>query len=105
MEVFLSGAGEENRVYSPLNVYMALAMLAEVTGGESRAQVLNLLGSDSLESFRSQASDLWNDHYCDDGATTSILASSLWLDEGFPTIRIPSIPWPRPTTPPPSRVR
>lgn len=83
MEVFLSGAGEENRVYSPLNVYMALAMLAEVTGGESRAQVLNLLGSDSLESLRSQASDLWNDHYCDDGATTSILASSLWLDEGI----------------------
>ena len=80
---FLSGAGEENRVYSPLNVYMALAMLAEVTGGESRAQVLNLLGSDSLESLRSQASDLWNDHYCDDGATTSILASSLWLDEGI----------------------
>ena len=83
MEVFLSGAGEENRVYSPLNVYMALAMLAEVTGGESRAQVLNLLGSDSLEALRSQASDLWNDHYCDDGATTSILASSLWLDEGI----------------------
>ena len=80
---FLSRTGEENRVYSPLNVYMALAMLAEVTGGESRAQVLNLLGSDSLESLRSQASDLWNDHYCDDGATTSILASSLWLAEGI----------------------
>ena len=58
-------------------------MLAEVTGGESRAQVFKPSGSDSLESLRSQASDLWNDHYCDDGATTSILASSLWLDEGI----------------------
>ena len=26
---FLSGTGDENRAYSPLNVYMALAMLAE----------------------------------------------------------------------------
>lgn len=78
---FLSGAGEENRAYSPLNVYMALAMLTEVTDGESRSQVLELLGSNSIENLRSQASDLWNDHYCNDGATTSILASSLWLDE------------------------
>lgn len=78
---FLSGTEGENRVYSPLNVYMALAMLAELTGGNSREQILDLLGSGSIEALREQASALWNANYCDDGATTSVLASSVWLNE------------------------
>lgn len=78
---FLSGAGEENRVYSPLNVYMALAMLAELTGGNSRRQILDLLGSGGIEELRAQASALWNANYRNDGATTSVLASSVWLDQ------------------------
>ncbi len=78
---FLSDT-EQNKVYSPLNVYMALAMLAEITGSDSRQQILDLLSSDSIESLRAQANDIWNTHYMNDGATTSILASSLWLDDG-----------------------
>ncbi len=35
-QTFLADADGENRVYSPLNVYMALSMLAQLTGGESR---------------------------------------------------------------------
>ena len=81
---FLSGAGDRNRVYSPLNVYLALGMLAEVTGGESRAQILDLLGADSMEALREQASAVWNTSYRDDGVTKSVLASSLWLDDDFP---------------------
>ena len=41
IRTLLSGAGAENRVCSPLNVYLALAMLAEVTDGNSRAQILS----------------------------------------------------------------
>lgn len=80
---FLAGAGEgdENLVYSPLNVYMALAMLAEITDGDSRAQILELLGADSIEALRTEAHAVWNANYSDDGAVTSILASSLWLNE------------------------
>ena len=78
---FLSDAGSENKVYSPVNVYMALAMLAEVTGGNSRQQILNLLGSGSIEDVRRQAVSVWNAQYRDDGAVTRVLASSLWLDE------------------------
>ena len=44
----LTGAKGENRVYSPLNIYMALGMLAEVTDGGSRQQILDLLGADSI---------------------------------------------------------
>lgn len=80
---FLSGRAGENVVYSPLNVYMALAMLAETTGGESRDEILTLLGQSSVEDLRTQASDLWSDNYCDDGAFTSILGSSLWLADGL----------------------
>lgn len=80
---FLSGAGDENRLYSPLNVYMALAMTAEISDGETRQQILDLIGADSMESLRKQANSVWNANYSDDGAVTSILASSLWLNEGI----------------------
>lgn len=78
---FLADSENQNLVYSPLNVYMALAMLAETTEGESRAQILSLLGADSIEALRTQAHAVWNANYSDDGAVTSILASSLWLNE------------------------
>ena len=80
-QTFLTQTTGENRVYSPLNVYMALAMLAQLTGGESREQILTLLGSGSMDELRQRASDLWNCNYRDDGAVTSILANSLWLNE------------------------
>ena len=79
-ETFLAGDTGRNRVYSPLNVYMALAMLAQLTGSESRAQILTVLGSDSMDALRQQANDVWNANYRDDGALTSVLASSLWLN-------------------------
>ncbi|NLO47344.1 MAG: serpin family protein [Clostridiales bacterium] len=80
-KTFLSDSNSENKVYSPLNVYMALAMLAEVTDNNSRQQILDLLGSADIESLRTQATTLWNAHYRDDGAVTSILAGSLWLNK------------------------
>ena len=80
---FLAGAGEDNRVYSPLNVYMALSMLAETAGENSRQQILDLLQVDSIEALRDRAAALWKDHYRDDGTVTSILANSLWLRSGM----------------------
>lgn len=80
---FLAGAGEDNRIYSPLNVYMALSMLAETAGGESRQQIFDLLQVDSIEALREQAATLWKDHYRDDGTVTSILGNSLWLRDDF----------------------
>ena len=78
---FLSNSNGANKVYSPINIYMALAMLAEVTDGESRQQILDLLGSESIETLRAQAASVWNANYSNDGAVTSILANSLWLNE------------------------
>ena len=60
---------------------MALAMLAELTDGNSRQQVLDLLDVPDLETLRTRATALWQSHYMNDGATTCILASSLWLNQ------------------------
>ena len=79
-QLLTDGTGE-NKACSPINIYMALAMLAEITDGESRAQLLALLGSSDLDALRAEASAVWNANYCDDGAVTSILASSLWLND------------------------
>lgn len=81
MTQFLQGDG--NPTYSPLNVYMAMAMLAETTGGNSRQQILDLFGVDTIEQLREQAGYVWNAHYSDDGETTLLLANSLWLDDEY----------------------
>ncbi len=80
---FLDGGEGENRLCSPVNVYMALAMLAEITDGETRAQVLELLGEESVETLREKAYCVWNACYCDEGTATSIPAASMWLREGM----------------------
>ena len=80
-QTFLTQEPGENRVYSPMNIYMALSMLAQLTGGDSREQILETLGSDSVDELRRQAVGVWNAHYRDDKTVTSILASSLWLNE------------------------
>lgn len=73
---------EENRVYSPLNVYLASAMMAETAAGETREEILDLLASDSIEKVRENSKNLWLNSYQSDGRYESLLANSLWLDEG-----------------------
>ena len=83
MAEFLGDNGGENAVYSPLNLYLALAMLAECTDGDSRGQILALLGVDDLDALRTQAQNLWSANYRDDGQTTSLLANSVWLRDSL----------------------
>lgn len=78
---FLSGKEGENTACSPLNIYLELSMLAELTDGGSRKQILELVGEDSIEALRTQAKAVWNAHYRNDKLTTCILANSLWMNE------------------------
>lgn len=87
IQQFLTKSNGQNLIYSPLNVYIALAMLAEVTDGNSREQILELLGSESIELLRTQAGSVWNANYMDDGAVTSVLANSLWLNDDVKYIK------------------
>ena len=74
----------ENTVCSPLNLYLAMAMLAEVSGGSSREQILEALGADDIESLRERVSALWSANYADTPVLTSLLADSVWLSNNFP---------------------
>jgi serpin B len=75
--------GDGNYTASPVNIFMALGMLAEITGGQTRSQILELLGTGSLEETCALAQALWQAEYADDGVVKSILASSLWINEKF----------------------
>ena len=79
----MQNAGKETRVCSPLNIYMALSMLAAVTGGETRQQILDALGAESLDALQKQAAQLWAENSWDDGLVTSTLANSIWLRDGY----------------------
>ena len=76
--LFLSGT--QNSLWAPANAWIGLAMLAETTGGDTRQQLLELLGADSLEQLRTEVSAVWETTNRDDGNEICILANSLWLD-------------------------
>ena len=83
-QALLADASGENLVYSPVNLYLALGMLAEITDGQSRDQILSLLSEDSVEDVRVKSHALFNACYRDTGAATSLPASSIWLQDGYP---------------------
>ena len=82
--VYLSGtAGGENRVLAPLNVYYALAMLAETTAGDTQAEILRLLKADGIGALRKRSADLWISNFSDDCSVTHVTSSSLWLSRDY----------------------
>ena len=74
----------KNAVCSPVNIWLALAMVAETADGQTRAELLDLLGVSSIEDCRELANKLWTANYIDDGAATSKLAASLWMNQDVP---------------------
>lgn len=80
---FLSDRDGENAVCSPMDVYIGLAMLTETAGGETRQQLLELLGMDSVEDVRALTKRAWNAFYLDDGVSKLEFATSVWLREGM----------------------
>ena len=73
-------AEDENTVCSPLNTYIALSMLAEVTDGNTRAEILKALGAQDLDSLRSDVKALWETNYINTPSMKSTLANSIWLN-------------------------
>ena len=70
----------ENTVCSPLNTYIAFAMLAEVTDGNSRQQILDMLGAPDMSTLRGNIKTLWEGNYVDTPVLKSIPANSFWLN-------------------------
>lgn len=77
-QTFLNGSDTDNCVYSPLSLYMALGMSAEITDGNSRQQILDVLAQGDIDTLRAHAKSIWQANYLDDGLAKSVLATSLW---------------------------
>ena len=81
---FLTAEGSENRLWSPVNAYIGLAMLAELTEGDSRDQILDLLGTADTDTLRQQVNAVWESVYHNNKSVEmSVLANSLWLNKGL----------------------
>ncbi len=78
-EVLFAERGE-NTVYSPVNLYLALAMLSEATAGETRSEVIDLMGTDDP---RTAANALWKMIYSV-GRGKTLAANSMWMGETWP---------------------
>ena len=81
MNAFLTDSGNENRIVSPMNIYFALGLLAESAEGNSRQQILDLMGAEDMDTLREYSNTMWKRNYSDDGAFVSIFANSVWLSD------------------------
>lgn len=80
---FLSTQGSENLLWSPINSYIGLALMTELTDGASRQQILDLFGARDIDALRQQVGAIWESAYNDNGHEISTLANSLWLENGL----------------------
>lgn len=78
---FLSG--EENGVWSPVNLYLSLAMLAEISAGDTQQELLDALGAESMEELRTTVRALWETVTTTFPEATRRLAASVWLDDSL----------------------
>lgn len=80
MQAFLRDEGE-NVVYSPVNVYIALSMLAECTAGSTRQELLDLLNAQDAAELENRVNAVWSAVSADNPVVTTTLANSMWLDQ------------------------
>lgn len=81
---FLADAGTDNKVYSPLSLFMALGMSAEISDGNTRQQILDVLAQNDIDTLRSHSKSIWQANYMDDGMAKCVLANSLWTNSSIP---------------------
>lgn len=80
---FLLTDKNENKLWSPINAYIGLAMSTELTEDETQQQVLDILGVKDTNALREQVSAVWESVYHDNSHEICIPANSLWLEEGL----------------------
>lgn len=81
--VYLAEDDEKNITYSPLSLYMALGITAEISDGNTRQQILNVLGQPDIETLRERSKAMWQANYLDDGIAKCILGSSVWMNNNI----------------------
>jgi serine protease inhibitor len=81
MSVFLAN---DNTVYSPVNIFFAIAMLAECTKGDTQKELLDLSGIEDLEALRECVENLYVSNNFATPSAKEEVANSIWLDQAKP---------------------
>ncbi len=76
----LFAGGNENINYSPVSLYYALAMAATGAEGETKDQLLSLLGVQDTETLKEQCGNYYRRSYTENEISTQRISNSLWLD-------------------------
>lgn len=83
-----NAGGDGNWIYCPINLYQSLAMLTEISQGDTRAQITDLLGEDAQKKIRQNLPYEGYHPGCIKGegipADEYYLANSLWLNQQLP---------------------
>ena len=75
--------GDRNAVYSPVSLYAALGMLTELTDGETKQQVMDLLGVSDSEALRQWTKALWQQLCYDEQDSALRLGNAAFLNENM----------------------
>ena len=81
MNRILMSEGKDNVVYSPLNTYMCLSVLAEAAGGKTQEEILQALALDSPETNRQNSRAMTEIFNYDDGLLHIQSANAVWMNE------------------------
>ena len=73
----------ENAVYAPVSLYVALGMLTELADGETKQQVMDLLGMSDSETLRQWTKALWQQLYHDERDSALRLGNAAFLNENM----------------------
>ncbi len=72
---------EINSLFSPISLYMALAMLAETAEGQTQEQIIEALDMQDIGMIRSETGKLFRHLYFHNEIGRLTLANSLWLNK------------------------
>lgn len=77
------GSETKNVCYSPLSLYMVLAMLSTGANGETQDEILDLLNETDTKYLSEQMGKLFRLMYRDNERSTFFMANSLWINSDY----------------------
>lgn len=80
-QVLKAADKKKNSLFSPMSLYMALAMVAETTEGDTQEEIINALNMSDIDMIRGETGKLFRQLYFHNEIGRLTLANSLWLNK------------------------
>ena len=77
------GSEEGNACYCPISLYMALALASTGAEGETKMEMMTLLGEEDTEYLSRQMGMLYRRLYVNNDVSKLYMTNSLWMNEGL----------------------